>query len=188
MQSNLFKKLVSLTLAVCLFLGSCPVSALAEALNTKVSASPMADDIEKQNPQTPVDSYLASAPRMNAVSISDDISNGTVTPSSSPPTLDIPFGAESTDLAVEVTVLHLPANSNALKVAVSQMNPLANADGKQISYTIDGKAAGAARYFQTLEKQCFAIGITADAWNKAPAGSYSGTVSFSVSFDNLATK
>lgn len=105
-----------------------------------------------------------------------------------PPTLDIPFGAESTDLAVEVTALHLPANSNALKVAVSQMNPLTNADDKQISYTIDGKAAGAARYFQTLEKQCFAIGITADAWNKAPAGSYSGTVSFSVSFDNLATK
>lgn len=81
MQSNLFKKLVSLTLAVCLFLGSCPVSTLADALNTKVSASPMADDVEKQNPQTPVDFYVASAPRMNAVSISDDISNGTVTAS-----------------------------------------------------------------------------------------------------------
>lgn len=103
MQSNLLKKLVSLTLAVCLFLGSCPVSALAEALNTKVSASPMADDIEKQNPQTPVDSYVASAPRMNAVSISDDISNGTVTASH-----------ESANVGETVTLTITPENGYAV--------------------------------------------------------------------------
>lgn len=101
-----------------------------------------------------------------------------------PATLDIPFGAESTDLSVEVTALHLPSNFNALKVEVGQMNPLKNAAEKLIWYTIDGVSFGATRYFQTTETQNFVVGITAADWNKAPAGNYTGTVSFNVSFDN----
>lgn len=104
-----------------------------------------------------------------------------------PPTLTIAFGAETTDLPVQVTALHLSGSYDALKVEVGSMSQLTNENGKLIWYTIDGKTFGATRYFQTTETQNFVVGITAADWNKAPAGNYSGTVSFNVTFDNKPT-
>lgn len=104
-----------------------------------------------------------------------------------PPTLTIAFGAETTDLPVQVTSLHLSGSYDALKVEVGSMSQLTNENGKLIWYTIDGKTFGATRYFQTTETQNFVVGITAADWNKAPAGNYSGTVSFNVTFDNKPT-
>ncbi len=101
-----------------------------------------------------------------------------------PATLDIPFGATTTNLPVEVTALHLTGNYDSLKVTVGQMTPLKTENGKLIWYTIDDLSFGATRYFQTTETQNFVVGITAADWNKAPAGNYTGTVSFNVSFDN----
>lgn len=102
-----------------------------------------------------------------------------------PTTLNITFGAESTNLPVEVTALHLSSKYNALKVTVGSMEPLKNENDKLIWYMIDGKSSGATRYFQKPETQNFVVGITAEEWNKAPAGNYSRKVSFTVSFDNV---
>lgn len=104
-----------------------------------------------------------------------------------PATLDITFGAETTNLPVEVTGLHLSGNYNALKVSVLQMMPLTNENGKLIWYTIDSKSSGAIRYFQQPETQNFVVGITEANWNKAPAGNYTTTVSFGVEFGNATS-
>lgn len=103
-----------------------------------------------------------------------------------PATLEIVYGAEASNLAVQVTELHLSSKYNALKVEVGSMNPLKNENEQLIWYTIDGKSFGATRYFQTPETQNFVVGIAAADWNKAAAGSYSGTVSFNTSFDNVS--
>lgn len=105
-----------------------------------------------------------------------------------PATLDIPFNQTATNLTVEVTALHLPSTANALKVAVGTMNPLTNEANKTLAYTMDGKTTSVARYFQKLESQNFVVGITQADWNKAPAGNYSGTVNFIISFDNIANQ
>lgn len=103
-----------------------------------------------------------------------------------PSKLDITYGAESTNLAVEVQELHLTSKYNALKVSVGNMERLKNKDNNAatIEYTIDGKTFGAVRYFKTTETQNFVVGIAAANWKKAPAGTYSGTVSFNVEFGN----
>lgn len=96
-----------------------------------------------------------------------------------PSSLTIGFEANSTNLTVQVTKLHLSSKYNALQVQVGSMPPLTSGDNT-LWYTIDNATFGATRYFTTTGAQNFVIGITDERWNKAPAGTYTSTVSFNV--------
>ena len=99
-----------------------------------------------------------------------------------PPTVDIGFEATSTSLPVKVTTLRTYSKGTAantvrkLAVQMATDKKLTNASGDNLAYTVDKEAV----YFTAADTQNFVIGITKAAWDAAPAGTYTDTVTFAI--------
>lgn len=106
-----------------------------------------------------------------------------------PTTLDIPFNSTSTNLPIKVTSLRLlSTGTNAdyvrkLCVNIPNYNAvLTSANGDKITYSIGGSERSPEkeiRFTDTGTKN-FTIDITQEKWDAAPAGTYTGTLTFKV--------
>ena len=103
-----------------------------------------------------------------------------------PATVDIDFNATSTDLPVQVTALRTYSTGTVadtvrkLAVEITADNKLTNENGDDLAYSVDTKNV----YFTATGTQNFAIRITSAAWNAAPAGTYTDTVTFAIAIGN----
>lgn len=103
-----------------------------------------------------------------------------------PADVDVAFNATATDFgSIEVTAAQLDPDK-CIKVELASDGNLENLvdNTKVIPYTVtSGETAfTSATYLATGEKTDLTINITADDWNKAYAGDYSDTVTFTVSY------
>lgn len=112
-----------------------------------------------------------------------------------PATVTIPFEATSTNLPVEVTALRtystgtIPDTVRKLYVKVANNDgTLDNENGDRIDYSIGGSEATAGKYLYFTEPgtKNFTVDITEAAWNAAPAGSYTNTITFTVAIANFS--
>lgn len=112
-----------------------------------------------------------------------------------PATVSIPFEATRTNLPVEVTMLRaystgtIAGTVRKLYVKVSDnAGALINENGDKISYSIGGSedASDKCLYFTNTGKKNFTIDITEAAWDAAPAGSYTNTITFNVAIANFS--
>ena len=112
-----------------------------------------------------------------------------------PPTVNIPFNATSTNLSVEVTALRTYSTGTIAdtvrKLYVKVANndgTLDNENGDKIRYSIGGSetTTGKYLYFTKPETKNFTVDITEAAWNAAPAGSYTNTITFTVAIANFS--
>lgn len=106
----------------------------------------------------------------------------------------VTFNTENTDFgAIELTKAQLDPGK-AVKVTLTTDNKLENKadETKTLAYTIfEGKADAvtdtvfAEAYYQAVgDKTDLTINITQDDWNKAYAGEYSDTVTFTISYED----
>jgi len=113
-----------------------------------------------------------------------------------PATVNIPFNALRTDLPIEVKELRCKPADDAqyerlLYVQISSNNgKLTDAQGTHsIRFNLDpGEQKGnmKALFFDKVGTKNMTIGITQDAWNAAPAGSYSSTITFTAAIAKFA--
>jgi len=100
-----------------------------------------------------------------------------------PPTVNIPFNAESTPITVNVSDLRL-IPGNLLYVQPKDYGTLTDAASqKTLPYTLTGlttKGDVSALFFDKVGKADLAINIPAATWNATPAGSYVGTIAFTI--------
>ena len=112
-----------------------------------------------------------------------------------PATVDIDFEATSTNLPVEVTALRTYSTGTIANTvrklyvkAGDYVGYIENANGDRINYSIGGSEAttGKYLYFTETGTKNFTIDITEAAWNAAPAGSYSNTITFTIAIANFS--
>lgn len=149
--------------------------ALAAAMALSASATAFAAEINQDsNPKTTNATITTSIAPTYTVTIPADV--------------DVAFNATATNFgSIEVTAAQLDPDK-CIKVALTSDGKLENSvdNTKVIPYTVtSGETAfTSATYLATGEKTDLTINITADDWNKAYAGSYSDTVTFTVSYEN----
>ena len=111
-----------------------------------------------------------------------------------PTDTEVKFNTENTDFgAIELTKAQLDPGK-AVKVTLTTDNKLENKadETKTLAYTIfEGKGEAvtdkvfAAAFYQAVgDKTDLTINITQDDWNKAYAGKYSDTVTFTISYED----
>lgn len=105
-----------------------------------------------------------------------------------PSDMNIAFNKTSTDLTIEVTALRLMPAGRALQVQVNKTSSqLVNSESSssKINYTIHEKNGTADKLsFTQTGKQYFQIDIAQAEWDKAPAGTYTDTLTFNVGIIN----
>jgi len=105
-----------------------------------------------------------------------------------PASVEIGFEAERTHLPVEVEALRTLSKGTAegtvrkLAVKMTTDNKLTNENGDNLAYTVNADAL----YFTAVGTQNFVIGITGAAWDAAPAGAYTDTVTFDIAIGDFA--
>lgn len=101
-----------------------------------------------------------------------------------PSDMNIVFNRTKTDMTVEVTALRLLPTGHALQVQVNKTSSqLVNGKNgsSKINYTIHEKNGTADKLsFTETGKQYFQIDIAQAEWDKAPAGTYTDTLTFNV--------
>lgn len=110
-----------------------------------------------------------------------------------PPSVNVPFNQLETALPVEVTKLRMTApeagKTRALYVKVATDAGKMVSGGSAISYTLDPgeeKDGMKALFFEATGTKDMKITITRDAWNSAPAGSYTSTVTFTAAIASFS--
>lgn len=147
--------------------------ALAATMALSASATAFAAEInQNSNPKTTNATITTSIAPTYTVTIPADV--------------DVAFNATATDFgSIEVTAAQIDPDK-CIKVALTSDGKLENSvdNTKVIPYTVtSGETAfTSATYLATGEKTDLTININADDWNKAYAGSYSDTVTFTVSY------
>ena len=91
-----------------------------------------------------------------------------------PPTLAIEPNATSTALTIKLMDME---NASAVKVTTVQSGSMTNGSGGTINYTIAPNVLS----FSAVADKFMNINITSDEWQQAPAGYYTGTLSFTIS-------
>lgn len=132
----------------------------------------------------------------HSTTISTKISESYVV--SIPATLEIPFNAATTPLNIEVSSLRLGVSDVAgqarkLYVTVkSNSGEMKNAAGTaalpymlELVGGVDVDALDTVLPFDAVGTKSINVKIAQSAWNAAPAGSYSGTVTFTCAIANL---
>lgn len=95
-----------------------------------------------------------------------------------PESLEIPFNAESTSLSVSLTATNL--GQKKVIVEAAESGALMNSASHQLPFAVTENARLA---FDALETKDMTIGIARDDWKTAPAGEYSGTLTFEISVE-----
>ena len=105
-----------------------------------------------------------------------------------PATVEIGFEAERTELPVKVTALRTLSKGTAadtlrkLAVKMAADKKLTNENGDNLAYTVNADAL----YFTAVGSESFVIAIAQAAWDAAPAGAYTDTVTFDIAIGDYA--
>lgn len=109
-----------------------------------------------------------------------------------PPVVNVSFNQLETPLTVEVTNLRITApeagKTRALCVEVAADAGKMVSGSNAISYTLDpGEERNGVKalFFDTTGTKDMKITIAQDAWDSAPAGSYTSTVTFNAAIQSL---
>ena len=104
-----------------------------------------------------------------------------------PAQTSIPFNATSTPLATKLGLSKAQLDPNHKVTVTATVNALKNdADaGKTIPFTLhnqDGSAFTSAEFTDTTKKVQLSVHIAQSAWDAAPAGNYTGSVTFNIAY------
>ena len=107
-----------------------------------------------------------------------------------PADVTLEFGAEYTEIGtVTVSNVRLPADTE-LCISYNDSSSLKTEDGmSEIPYEIqigDHETAGDLFFMEDGESAALYVAIDKEAWDAAPAGSYSDTITFTASLSELA--
>lgn len=97
-----------------------------------------------------------------------------------PPTLEIVPNAASTQLDIRVTAAE---NVNSIKVATDASGSMKNDDDGQIDFTVELNTLSFSSFDALPSAKWMLIKIAEEEWQQAPAGTYTGTLSFTISVE-----
>lgn len=95
-----------------------------------------------------------------------------------PSTLTITPNATSTTLTVQLTEAN---NANSIRVETAANGSMTNGSGGTIEFTVTSNELSFSNFSSLPSAKTMAIGITAEQWQQAAAGTYTGTMSFTIS-------
>lgn len=95
-----------------------------------------------------------------------------------PSTLTITPNATSTTLTVQLTEAN---NANSIMVETARNGSMTNGSGGTIEFTVTSNELSFGNFSSLPSAKTMAIGITAEEWQQAAAGTYTGTMSFTIS-------
>ena len=95
-----------------------------------------------------------------------------------PSTLTITPNATSTTLTVQLTEAN---NANSIRVETAANGSMTNGSGGTIDFTVTSNELTFSNFANLPATKMMAIGITAEQWQQAAAGTYTGTMSFTIS-------
>ena len=95
-----------------------------------------------------------------------------------PSTLTITPNATSTTLTVQLTEAN---NANSIRVETAANGSMTNGSGGTIKFTVTSNELTFSNFANLPATKMMAIGITAEQWQQAAAGTYTGTMSFTIS-------
>ena len=95
-----------------------------------------------------------------------------------PSTLTITPNAASTTLTVQLTEAN---NANSIRVETAANGSMTNGSGGIIEFTVTSNELTFSNFTNLPATKTMAIGITAEQWQQAAAGTYTGTMSFTIS-------
>ena len=95
-----------------------------------------------------------------------------------PSTLTITPNATSTTLTVQLTEAN---NANSIRVETAANGSMTNGSGGTIEFTVTSNELSFGNFSSLPSAKTMAINITSAEWQQAPAGTYTGTMSFTIS-------
>ena len=95
-----------------------------------------------------------------------------------PSTLTITPNATSTTLTVQLTEAN---NADSIRVETAANGSMTNGSGGTIEFTVTSNELTFSNFANLPATKMMAIGITAEQWQQAAAGTYTGTMSFTIS-------
>ena len=95
-----------------------------------------------------------------------------------PSTLTITPNATSTTLTVQLTEAN---NANSIRVETAANGSMTNGSGGTIEFTVTSNELSFGNFSSLPRAKTMAIRITAEQWQQAAAGTYTGTMSFTIS-------
>ena len=95
-----------------------------------------------------------------------------------PSTLTITPNATSTTLTVQLTEAN---NADSIRVETAANGSMTNGSGGTIDFTVTSNELTFSNFANLPATKMMAIGITAEQWQQAAAGTYTGTMSFTIS-------
>ena len=95
-----------------------------------------------------------------------------------PSTLSIAPNATSTTLTVQLTE---EKNVKSVSVETAASGSMTNGNGGAIDFTVTSNELTFSNFKSLPSSKVMTINITAEEWQKAPAGTYTGTMSFTIS-------
>lgn len=95
-----------------------------------------------------------------------------------PSTLTITPNATSTTLTVQLTEAN---NADSIRVETAANGSMTNGSGGTIDFTVTSNELTFSNFSSLPSAKTMVIGITAEQWQQAAAGTYTGTMSFTIS-------
>ena len=95
-----------------------------------------------------------------------------------PSSLTITPNATSATLTVQLTEAN---NVNSIRVETAANGSMTNGSGGTIEFTVTSNELSFGNFSSLPSAKTMAIGITAEQWQQAAAGTYTGTMSFTIS-------
>ena len=95
-----------------------------------------------------------------------------------PSTLTITPNATSTTLTVQLTEAN---NANSIRVETAANGSMTNGSGGTIEFTVTSNELSFGNFNALPATKTMSIGITGEQWQQAAAGTYTGTMSFTIS-------
>ena len=95
-----------------------------------------------------------------------------------PSTLTITPNATSATLTVQLTEAN---NVNSIRVETAANGSMTNGSGGTIEFTVTSNELSFGNFSSLPSAKTMVIGITAEQWQQAAAGTYTGTMSFTIS-------
>ena len=95
-----------------------------------------------------------------------------------PPTLTIAPNATSTTLTVQLTE---EKNVKSVSVETAASGSMTNGNGGAIDFTVTSNELTFSNFKSLPSSKVMTINITAEEWQQVPAGTYTGTMSFTIS-------
>ena len=95
-----------------------------------------------------------------------------------PSTLTITPNATSATLTVQLTEAN---NVNSIRVETAANGSMTNGSGGTIEFTVTSNELSFGNFNALPATKTMSIGITAEQWQQAAAGTYTGTMSFTIS-------